>query len=60
MTYIIKCNNDWVLFRNVPSNYTRFDYDRKGPYIKCGKDIVRGELLQGNPWALLEKVRELQ
>jgi hypothetical protein len=45
MTYIIKCNNDWILFRNVPSNYARFDYDNKGPHLKCGKEIVRGELL---------------
>jgi hypothetical protein len=54
MTYIIKCNNDWVLFRNVPSNYTRFDLDRKGWYLKCGKEIVRGELLQGAPWDQVE------
>ena len=37
MTYIIKCNNDWVLFRNVPSNYTRFDYDKKGHTSSAGK-----------------------
>lgn len=45
MTYIIKCNNDWFLFNNVPSNYTRFDHDKDGPYLKCGKVIVRGEQL---------------
>ena len=44
MEYLIKVNNEWYLFNNVPSNYTRFEL-KNGPQLICGKDVIEGEQL---------------
>jgi len=44
MEYLIKVNNEWYLFNNVPSNCNRFELE-KGLQLICGEDFIEGKQL---------------